>query len=87
MTSVCVSEHIYAHTHASTQTDRISQRVEISRHLCLVQLEHIEVYTSDPDIQDLQGENYFPLFLPYMSYTATATYIRIVIKPSLMFPR
>ncbi len=55
----------YTHTHTRacartpTQTDRISLRVETSRHLCLVQLEHIEVYTSDPHIQDIQWEKQF----------------------------
>lgn len=58
-----MTEHMCTHTHASTQTDRISLRVETSRHLCLVQLERIEVYTSDPDIQDIQGKDYFPLSL------------------------
>lgn len=44
-------------------------RVETWKHLCLFHLEHIEDYTSDPDIQDLRGEI---IFYP-MSYVTTAT--------------
>lgn len=58
----CVSEHMCAHTHASTQMDRVSQKVETSRRICLFQLEHIEVYTSDPDIQDIQEGNFLFFF-------------------------
>lgn len=41
-TKKCVSEHMCAHAHASTQMDRVSQKVETSRHICIFQLEHIE---------------------------------------------
>lgn len=70
------------HRNASTQTDRISLRVETSRRLCLVQLEHIEIYTLDQDIQALQQENYFRF--PPQSVIARKHYLNhnIAVKTS-----
>lgn len=38
-----VGKHMCTHAHASTQMDRVSQKVETSRHICIFQLEHIKI--------------------------------------------
>lgn len=38
-----ICKHMCTHAHASTQMDKVSQKVETSRHICIFQLERIKV--------------------------------------------